>query len=66
MNEAVLTELKTSEGLPTLRDQFAMRALPVVLDKLFFSPGQSVAQIARYAYSVADAMLAAREETSNG
>ena len=45
--------------MATLRDQFAMAALPLVVQAMIVSDANDVA---RMAYEVADAMLAARKE----
>jgi len=57
----VTIPISMSETL-TLRDQFAMAALTGLLSYEYQS---SADQIAKEAYAVADAMLAARKEKSN-
>lgn len=53
----VTTPISMSETL-TLRDQFAIAALPALIQKKFISPEK----IAPTAYEFADAMLEARKE----
>lgn len=55
-DELVLIEIDT----PTLRDQFAMAAIPALLADRD-SPAVYLADVAKAAYDLADAMLAARE-----
>lgn len=47
-------------GQPTLRDQFAMAALPAIIT----TDGEYSGCSAKYAYQIADAMLAARGESN--
>lgn len=58
---AYQAETKLAEGISTLRDQFAMAAMPAILAKLEYW-GEEVEGIAELAYRQADAMLAARKD----
>lgn len=64
LESAISTMLKTGNDYyseqPTLRDQFAMAALPTLLSE--FLVCDSVAEIAARSYELADAMTEARNK----
>lgn len=78
MHKPVQYKPEMTQDTPSLRDQFAMNAMPLVfghmrdalkeegfelLDEYTLEPTWEINWVARYAYVLADAMLRARKTT---